>query len=351
MTLQKRWMTGMIFVVLCLAAFFVFDAWSDVGLAKSDKSPPEGKVEMTGDIGDYVEGEVDDPVHDPSIFKDGDTYYVVSTGALKTTDDPGGIFIRKSEGTIGGEWEAIGEISVPEWTKSYNIAHLWAPHVVKKGDTFYLYYVASIFGTNNSAIGAAKTKTPGDVDSWKDLGPVLTSNPDEVEYNAIDPMVVKDKGKWWIVFGSHFSGIHIQELKNMTEPVGPVHSIASRAQTTQYNTVEGPTIFKKGKYYYLVTSWDRCCAGLDSTYKMAIGRSESITGPYVDKKGVPLLEGGGTIILTSDGNQVGPGGQDYIKDRGREYLINHYYDGDANGIVRMQVRSLSWENGWPVLVQ
>lgn len=351
MTLKKRLGKGWIIAAFSLAALLVFAMGNEVGMAKSDASPPEGKIDMTGDIGDYVPGEIDDPVHDPSIFKDGDTYYVVSTGALRTTEEPGGIFIRKSEETIGGEWEAIGEIPTPEWTQAYNVAHLWAPHVVKKGDTFYLYYAASIFGTNNSAIGAAKTKTPGDVNSWEDLGPVLTSEPGEVNYNAIDPMVVKDKGKWWMIFGSHFSGIHMQELKNMTEPVGPVYSIASRAQTTEHNSVEGPTVFKKGKYYYLVTSWDRCCAGLDSTYKMAIGRSESITGPYVDKEGVPLLEGGGTVILTSDGNQVGPGGQDYIKDRGRDYLLHHYYDGDADGIIRMQVRSLSWEDGWPVLTQ
>ncbi|MBP1969289.1 arabinan endo-1,5-alpha-L-arabinosidase [Virgibacillus natechei] len=338
-------------VTVMIVGFLLFSNYQERGEAKvkepSNNAPPEGTVPMTGEIGDYVEGEIDDPVHDPSIFKDGNTYYVVSTGMARDTSNPGGIYLRKSTETIGGSWEAIGEIPVPEWVEDYNIEHLWAPHVVKKGNTFYLYYSASIFGTNNSAIGVAKSNKPGDIDSWEDLGPVLTSKPGEADYNAIDPTVFKDKGKWWMVFGSHFSGIQLQELENMTEPIGPVYTIASREKTTEHNTIEAPTIFKKGKYYYLVTSWDQCCAGLDSTYKVAIGRSENVTGPYVDKDGVPLTKGGGEVVLSSHSNQIGPGGQDILKDRGKYYMVHHYYDRDANGVIRMQIRSMYWEDGWP----
>jgi hypothetical protein len=41
--------------------------------------PPRGTLEMTGDVGDFVPGEIDDPVHDPAIVKDHRTYYVAST--------------------------------------------------------------------------------------------------------------------------------------------------------------------------------------------------------------------------------------------------------------------------------
>lgn len=347
---SKKYNNNLLWLVSILILAGLFAITAPFVMAKEKKgnnSPPEGMIEMTGDYGDYnPEQGIDDPTHDPAIFKDGDTYYVASTGILKDPEDPGGIYLRKSEGDIGGPWESIGEIEVPEWTSEYNVAHLWAPDIAKKGNTYYLYYAASIFGTNDSAIGVATSTTPGDVDSWEDHGPVLTSD-GNVNYNAIDPQVFKEKGKWWMVFGSHFSGIHMTELEDMTKPVGPIHDLASRAATTEHNAIEAPVIFKKGKYYYLMTSWDRCCQGTDSTYKVAVGRSESLTGPYVDKNGTSLMEGGGEVFLESQDNQIGPGGQDVLKDRGNYYMVHHYYDDDADGVIRMQIRSMQWKDGWP----
>jgi arabinan endo-1,5-alpha-L-arabinosidase len=307
--------------------------------------PPRGTLEMTGDIGDFVQGEVDDPVHDPAIVKDGRTYHVFSTGILRNPEDPGGIFVRRSRGTLAGPWESMDEIPVPEWTRQYNPNHLWAPDVVKRGNTFYLYYAASSFGQNSSAIGVASTRTPGDVDSWVDHGPVVVSEAGVHDYNAIDPFVLKDRGTWWIAFGSHWSGIKIQRLASMTEATGPVLSLADRRVPP--NAVENPAIFKRGPYYYLLVSWDRCCAGVDSTYKVAVGRSRSLTGPYVDRDGVSLMEGGGTVILDGDGNQIGTGAADVHTEFGLNYIVHHYYDADANGVIRMQIRSMEWEDGWP----
>jgi arabinan endo-1,5-alpha-L-arabinosidase len=307
--------------------------------------PPEGKLEMFGDIGDFVPGVIDDPVHDPTLFEDRGTYYVFSTGILNP-EDPGGIFARRSRGTLAGPWESLGEVPLPEWTLDYNVNHLWAPHVVQRGPWFYLYYSASSFGVNRSAIGVARTRTPGDLDSWEDLGPVLTSDA-SVNYNAIDPMVFEDRGQWWIAFGSFWDGIKLQRLASMTEPVGEIYSLARRAPDVQFNPIENAQIFRKGRYYYLLTSWDFCCRGTDSTYKVAVGRSRSVTGPYVDRDGVPLTEGGGTVILSSRGNQIGPGAADVLWEFGRYYIVHHYYDGDANGVIRMQIREVEWEDGWP----
>ncbi len=304
-------------------------------------------IEMSGEFGDYnAEESIDDPAHDPSIFKADDTYYVVSTGIARETDNPGGIYIRKSEESIGGPWEAIGEIPVPEWAKKYQVGHLWAPHVVEKDGVFYMYYAVSVFGTNNSAIGVSKTETPGDLNSWEDLGTVVTSGPG-VSYNAIDPMVFEADGTWWMVFGSHFGGIVLQELDNMTELTGEVYTIASRQSTTAHNAIEGPTIFERDGYFYLITSWDQCCNGVDSTYKVAVGRAESVTGPYVDPDGEELLNGGGEVILETYENQIGPGGQDILEEDGTYYMVYHYYDGDADGVIRMQIREINFNNDWP----
>lgn len=346
---MAKWFTFIAVVLMSLA--LSVSAFASPNQASKGNAPAEGKISMQGDTGDFVPGEIDDPVHDPAIIRDGNQYVVFSTGILRDAEDPGGIFIRTADKGLDKSWNSVGEIPAPDWVKEYGSFHLWAPQVVKSQGTFYLYYAASSFGTNNSAIGVASSKTPADPDSWEDHGPVVTSSTGTVDYNAIDPHVFQDKGQWWITFGSYFSGIQLQQLNsNMTETEGETQTIASRPDTSS-NPIEAPTIYEKNGYYYLFTSWDRCCAGLDSNYKIAVGRADNVTGPYYDQDGVPLLEGGGTILLESEGNQVGPGGQDVFFDKGRDYLIHHYYDGDADGVIRMQIRQLAWESNWPQLTE
>lgn len=348
MSTQKQrtlWLVGGAVLVL-LAGSILTIAGLD-GFPMKSKRPPLGKkLEMSGDIGDFIPGERDDPVHDPTLFRHDGTYYVFSTGILRQPPhQPGGIYARYSAGSLAGPWQSLGEIAVPEWTRDYNIQHVWAPHVAKKEDTYYLYYAVSSFGTNRSAIGVMQSQNPGDLNSWMDLGPVITSDPG-VSYNAIDPMVFEDEGKWWIVFGSHFGGIYLQQLEDMKTPTGELYRIAARSGI---NAIEAPTIIKKDRYYYLFTSWDACCRGVDSTYKIAVGRAEQVTGPYRDRNGKSLTAGGGEILLESEGNQIGPGGQDVYEENGVYYLIHHYYDALKNGVIRMQIRVLDWdEEGWPV---
>ena len=307
--------------------------------------PPRGKLVMTGDIGDYVPGVIDDPVHDPTLFDDRGTYYVFSTGILNPAD-PGGIFARRSRGSLAGPWESLGAIPLPEWTRAYGVNHLWAPHVTRRGSWFYLYYAASSFGTNRSAIGAARTRTPGVLTSWQDLGPILTSDPSK-NYNAIDPDVFFDGRGWWIAFGSFWDGIKMQRLEDMTRPVGPIVSLA-RHPVNPPNPIENPQLFHHGRYWYLLASWDFCCQGVNSTYKTIVGRATKPTGPFVDRTGKTLLDGGGTILLQSRGNQIGTGAPDVLFAYGRWYMVHHYYDANANGVIRMQIREIQWDRqAWP----
>lgn len=133
----------------------------------------------------------------------------------------------------------------------------------------------------------------------------------------------------------------------MDTPVGPVTTLA-RHPVVPPNAIENPQIFQHGRYWYLTVAWDFCCQGTESTYQTVVGRSTSPTGPFVDRDGVPMAEGGGTVILERRGNQVGPGALDVLKDRGRLYGVHHYYDADTDGTIRMQIRELEWDGGWPV---
>ena len=164
---HHRWTVGRAFLlVIGLIASMIVT--SSAATAKGP--PPSGCLDLTGDTGSTTP--VDYPVHDPAIFKDPSeqTYYVASTGVLQTPDDPGGIFLRRSVGSLEGPWEALGALPVPSGRSRYGHNHLWGPDVVRVGDTFWLYYGVSQLGTQNSAIGVMSTTTPGDLDSWQDHG-------------------------------------------------------------------------------------------------------------------------------------------------------------------------------------
>ncbi|WP_415543523.1 arabinan endo-1,5-alpha-L-arabinosidase [Deinococcus deserti] len=162
-----------------------------------------------------------------------------------------------------------------------------------------MYYAASPFGTRNSAIGVASSTNPCATGTWTDHGPILRSSSTTTDDNAIDPNVHWDSTSgWWKSWGSFFGGIKIQHMSSMTTFDGPTCTIASRPGVAN-NPVEAPSTFKRGKYHYLFASWDSCCKGLDSTYKTVVGRATSITGPYSDKNGVRLDQGGEPLYLTT----------------------------------------------------
>lgn len=284
--------------------------------------------------------------HDPSMIraKDG-SWYVFSTGP--------GIQIRHSRDRT--YWRYEGEV-LPQgatWASTYQGggAHdIWAPDVSYHHGTYYLYYAVSSFGSNNSAIGLATSKTlrPG---SWTDHGLVYASTTTS-DFNAIDPgLIVDPQGRWWLSLGSFWSGIKMIQLD-------PATGKPSTPDTTRYslvdrhvppNAVEGAYVVHHGGYYYLFASFDFCCQGLSSTYNIRVGRSTSVTGPYVDESGTPMLAGGGTTILATHGYVVGPGGQTVLRDGGRELLVYHYYDGLDGGTPHLGINPLRWVGGWPVV--
>ena len=97
-------------------------------------------------------------------------------------------------------------------------------------------------------------------------------------------------------------------------------------------------------------SFDNCCQGVNSTYKIVVGRSSSLTGPYVDRTGRPMTRGGGTLLLASSDRWRGPGSVGVLSDGGLDWLAYQAYDALDGGTPTLQVRPLAWTAaGWPVL--
>ena len=242
--------------------------------------------------------------------------------------------------------------------------HIWAPDISYYNGLYYLYYAVSAFGKNTSCIGLAVNKTLH-TDSpdyrWEDLGKVIQSVPGRDMWNAIDPnLALDDKGMPWLAFGSFWNGIKLVRLTADRRAVAQPESwftIASRARNSILPdsvagdaAIEAPFIFKKAPYYYLFVSFDYCCRGEKSTYKMVVGRSEKIEGPYLDRDGVPMTLGGGSTVLEGDKNWNGVGHNAVVSFAGIDYLVFHGYDANDHGRSKLRIEKLNWFNNWPVVL-
>lgn len=110
--------------------------------------------------------------------------------------------------------------------------------------------------------------------------------------------------------------------------------------------MEAPYLVYRGGYYYLFVSFDYCCRGTSSTYRVMVGRSTSITGPYTHRNGVRLTSGGGTEVLATHGNIHGPGHAALWADSDAWVMAYHYYTSSGS---RLGINLVGWSSGWPAL--
>lgn len=300
-------------------------------------------------------------VHDPVIAREAGVYYLFSTGP--------GITLYSSTDLV--HWRPRGRIfpGEPTWARAvapgFN-GHLWAPDIVAHAGRFYLYYSVSAFGKNTSAIGVTVNRTL-DPDSpdyrWEDQGIVVRSVPGRDLWNAIDPAAFTDAdGTPWLTFGSFWSGVKLVQLApdrvSLAQPE-EWHALARRERPpftpdgqAGPAEIEAPFIFRKGDYHYLFVSWDKCCRGSASTYKMVVGRARDVRGPYLDREGRDLAAGGGTLLLDGDAEWAGVGHNSVHAFDGRDYLVCHAYETADNGRQKLKVLPLAWdEAGWPTVTR
>ena len=297
--------------------------------------------------------------HDPVMARERDMYYLLSTGMgvqwatskdRKTWVVQGTPFIEK----------------IPTWTRDSVPgfeSHVWAPDVIRWHNRWWLAYSCSTFGKNTSAIGLMSSHSLGG--EWKDEGCLVASREHRDNWNAIDPcFIIDDNDTPWLTWGSFWDGIQLARLDTTMHLASKPVTIARRYRpgdpnaaenpTSKFagtNAIEAPFILKHGGYYYLFVSWDYCCRGAKSNYRVAVGRSKTVDGPYLDRTGKPMAEGGGTLFLEGDKQEYEAAGHCAAYDMdGQTIFICHGYSTTMNGAALLIQRPVKWTaDGWPEL--
>lgn len=298
-------------------------------------------------------------LHDPSIIRQGSTYYVFSSDVI--VPPPGNFLpIRCSQDQVN--WSDCGGVfhSIPAWLtqKVPGAICLWAPDISYFGGLYHLYYAGSTAGSQRSVIGLATNVTLDPADpkyKWMDAGEVLESQPGN-DFNAIDPNILVDAGSGvWLTFGSYWSGIQQIQIDPVTgkPAAGAVNmQLATRPGVSQ-DPIEGASMVHHGNFYYLFVSIDYCCNPDSATdnYKEMVGRSTSPQGPFIDMDGTPMISGGGTVLLRAQGVWNAPGGGTaYIDSQtGDSLIVFHALKMTEHGASYLWLKHIAWQSDWPVL--
>ena len=228
----------------------------------------------------------------------------------------------------------------------------WAPEIRHINGKYVLYFSWAKWGDGDASYTAVATSDSplGDFVNSKEL---LTK--EDFGSNCIDQFYYEEDNKKYMFVGS-FNGIYVTEL---TDDGLSVKRNENGTQTLKKQVCgkafEGTNIYKKNGYYYLFASINNCCDGERSRYKVVVGRSQDLLGPYLDKSGKDMINNAWELVLEGDGQKFfGPGHNSIIvqDDAGTDWMIYHSYvkeNGEVGGRLGMLDRVLWTEDGWPYI--
>jgi xylan 1,4-beta-xylosidase len=250
---------------------------------------------------------------DPSILRVGDDYYI----ATSTFEWFPGVQIHHSKDLV--HWRLItrplSRMSQLNLTGNPNSCGIWAPCLSYSNKTFYLIYTdvkwfRGIFKDAHNYL-----VTSNDISgTW--------SEPIYLNSSGFDPSLFHDTdGRKWFVnmIWDHrkgknpFSGIVLQEYSETEKKlVGPVSHIF---KGTNIGVTEGPHIYKKNGYYYLLTAE----GGTGTNHAATMARSRSIAGPYEVDPTNPILTSSDdpTLVLQRAGHAS------IVETQGGEWYMVH----------------------------
>ena len=269
-------------------------------------------------------------IHDPStVAYDNGKYYTFGTGSGGLISDDGGWTWHSGAVRTGGGV---------------------APDIIKIGDKFFVAYAVGGGGMSGGHASNVKTMWTKTLDpkspdfGYHDDSVVASSNGVE-DADALDPAFLYAQGHLWLSYGTYFGFIRVVELDPKTAKRIPGNKPVDIAID-----MEATDMMYRDGWYYLLGMHGTCCDGANSTYNIRVGRSRKPTGPFVDNEGIPLLKGGGKLVVSASGRHIGAGhfGPLNLGDDVEKSSCHYEADLDRSGRSILDIRPLLWVDGWPV---
>ena len=192
-------------------------------------------------------------------------------------------------------------------------------------------------------------------------------NRSEIEVESIDPAYIfSPNGKAYLITGGgliHGTEVNPENFQPLsgnwfstddpnwkTLARGPITDEDEEGIGDGHEWVEAPYVYYREGFYYLFVNWGACCRGAESDYNIRVGRSKKPLGPFLDKKGINMADGGGSLVLESEGTKRGPGHAGIWTNKNEQNILGfHYYDAKRDGISLYDERKIVWKNNWPII--
>lgn len=226
---------------------------------------------------------------DPSICRVKDDYYI----ATSTFEWFPGVQIWHSKNLW--EWSLLHRpLNAPRLLDMKGIdssGGVWAPCLTHSHNQFYLTFTVVRNWRGEPPVDYGVFK---DTPNFVSTAPQITgpwSDPVFLNSTGFDPSLFHEEDKIWLLnmewdyrgSPTHFTGILLQELERDTlSPKGKIRKIF---ETTALDRVEGPHLYKRNGWYYLVTAE----GGTEYEHAVTLARAKEITGPYEIHPKNPML--------------------------------------------------------------
>jgi beta-xylosidase len=322
------------------AALFAVLLVAGCGGEAEDEDPAAGSA--TGaPTGTAADGNpvLDDDFPDPDVLEVDGTYYAYATNTATEN-------VQVATSTDLETWELSDEDALPQLPSWVVPGKTWAPEVTQFGPgQFVMYTTTTNFDPTYQCIAVATATAPEG--PFEVVGDGMLVCP-AAEGGAIDASTfTDDDGSRYLLWKNdgnccgfdtwlYLAPLSADGLTLTGEPT----RLVKQDQEWEGHLVEAPTLVKRdGRYVLLYSANDYG----GEEYAIGYATADAVTGPYT-KGEEPLFSTG-----DSDGQYIGPGGQDVVvTPDGEDRLVFHSWYG---GITYrgMNTLPLTWEDGRPMV--